>query len=87
MNDKDIILNVYTMINKNDDFLKLLKSKEPLIIVLKLKIKNPFNIQTYETLNAKIVFSHEIKVDGIPKYYYEIKYSAIQIDSITDENI
>ncbi len=84
--NKDIILNVYIVLDKKDYFLKLLTSKEPLIIVLKLKVKNPFNIQTYETLNAKIIFNNEIKVNGIPRYSYIIKYSAIQIDSITDEN-
>ena len=48
--------------------------------------KNPFNIQTVETLNAKITFDHEEEIEEALKYTYRINFSLIQVDSITDEN-
>lgn len=86
LNNTNVILNVYIILEKDDKILKYLSSKGSLLIIIKLKAKNPFNIQTAETLNAKIVFDHEKEVEGTLRYSYRINFSLIQVDSITDEN-
>lgn len=86
LNNINVILNVYIVLEKDDEILKYLSSKGPLLIIIKLKAKNPFNIQTVETLNAKITFDHEEEIEEALKYTYRINFSLIQVDSITDEN-